>query len=235
VEAVDDPPACLVQHRGLSPHRPVAGKGPLVEPQPTLAEAERGPQRLVLRKREPLEATQHRRQQLVHPGVGELHLRLDPHSTRHPAARRLLDQVVQQRRLAHARLPVHHQRPTRAPTHRVHELVEHAAFAAPAPQRRGTSPLGGGRRPPGTDTTPTPRRRGSTPAARPSRSARRRAVWEHARVSSRSPCRPPTNTSATAPHCGPAAPTRHRDRRQTPLDDTDQGNHQGVPLVRRKW
>ena len=74
-------------------------------------EAERGPQRSALRSRETLEATQHRRAQLVQPGERELHLRLDPGGARHPAARGVLDQVVQQRRLAHARLAAHHQRP----------------------------------------------------------------------------------------------------------------------------
>jgi hypothetical protein len=58
--------------------------------------AERGPQRLALWSREPLEAVQHRPQQLVQPGEGELHLRLDPGDASHPAAGRLLGQVVQQ-------------------------------------------------------------------------------------------------------------------------------------------
>ena len=107
-------------------------------------QAERGRQRLALGTREPLQAVQHRRQQLVHPGVGELHLRLDTCGMRHPAARRLLDQVVQQRRLAHARLPAHHQGPALTGASSIQELVEHAAFAAPVPQLRRRSPPAGG-------------------------------------------------------------------------------------------
>ena len=34
VEPVEDPPLGLVEHDGLSPYRPVAGQGPLVEGQP---------------------------------------------------------------------------------------------------------------------------------------------------------------------------------------------------------
>jgi hypothetical protein len=53
----------------------------------------------------------------------------------------VLDQVVQQRRLAHARLPAHHQRPALTSTHSVEEPVQQVAFAAPAPQLRGGLPL----------------------------------------------------------------------------------------------
>ena len=65
--------------------------------------AESRPQRIALRGRETLEAIQHRRQQLVQPGECKLHLRLDTGGARHAAARRLLDHVIQQRRLADAR------------------------------------------------------------------------------------------------------------------------------------
>jgi hypothetical protein len=80
----------------------------------------------------------------MHPGVGELHLRLDTHSSRHPAARGVLDQVVEQCRLAHARLPAHHQGPALTGANRVVVPVLDAAFAAPAPQLPGGSPLAGG-------------------------------------------------------------------------------------------
>ena len=78
----------------------------------------------------------------MQPGERELHLRLDTGGTRHTAARRLLDQVLQQRRLAHARLATHHQRPALARANSVDEPVEHVAFAAPAPQLRRTSRWG---------------------------------------------------------------------------------------------
>ena len=44
-------------------------------------EAERRAQRIALRHREPLELVEHRRQQLMQPGEGELHLRLDTGGT----------------------------------------------------------------------------------------------------------------------------------------------------------
>jgi len=107
-------------------------------------QAERRSQGVGLWSREPFQAVQHRRQQLVQPSVGELHLRLDPGGARHPAARGVLDQVVQQGRLAHAWLAPDHQRLTRAPTHRVEEAVKHLRFGASTPQLRGiSSPAGG--------------------------------------------------------------------------------------------
>ena len=102
-------------------------------------EAERGPQRIALRHRETLETIQHRRQQLVQAGEGQLHLRLDAGGAHHPAARRLLDQVLQQRRLAHARLAPQHQRPALARADRFDEAVEHVALAATAPELTGAS------------------------------------------------------------------------------------------------
>ena len=95
-------------------------------------DAERGPQRIALRNRETLEAIQHRRAQLMQPGEGKLHLRLDTSGPHHTAARRLLDHVLQQRRLAHARFAAHHQRPALTRANSFDEPVEHVAFAAPA-------------------------------------------------------------------------------------------------------
>jgi hypothetical protein len=103
------------------------------------AKAERGLQRLALRTRKPLQAMQHRRQQLVHPGVGELHLRLDTGGAGHPAARSVFGQVVQQRRLAHTWLAPEHRCPAVTSTHRVQEPVQHVTFAAPTPQLPGGS------------------------------------------------------------------------------------------------
>ena len=71
------------------------------------ADAERRPQRIALRTRQALETIKHRCQQLMQPGEGELHLRLDTGGARHTAARGVLDHVVQQRRLAHARFAAH--------------------------------------------------------------------------------------------------------------------------------
>src|SRR3954463_2017405 len=79
----------------------------------------------------------------MHPGVGELHLRLDTHSARHPAARGVLGQVVQERRLAHTRLPAHHQGTALTCANSVDKLAEHVAFAAPAPQLPSGPPQAG--------------------------------------------------------------------------------------------
>jgi hypothetical protein len=108
------------------------------------AKAERRPQRVGLWSREPFQAVQHRRQQLVQPGVDQLHLRLDTGGMRHPAAGRLLGQVVQQRRPAHPGLPTHHQDPALTGVDRVEELVQQVTFAPPTPQLPGASPLVGG-------------------------------------------------------------------------------------------
>ena len=107
------------------------------------AEAERRLQRVALWSREPFQAIEHRRQQLVEPGVDQLHLRFDPGRMRYPAARRLLAQVVQQGRLAHARLAAYHEGVALASTYRVQEPVQHVAFPAPAQQLRGTLSLTG--------------------------------------------------------------------------------------------
>src|SRR6202011_2591084 len=67
----------------------------------------RGPQRIAWRNREPSEVIEHRRAQLMPPGERELHLRLDTSGTRHQAARRVIGNVIQQRRLAPTRLATH--------------------------------------------------------------------------------------------------------------------------------
>jgi hypothetical protein len=110
-----------------------------------------------LRNREILEAIQHRRQQLVQPGEGELHLRLDTRGPHHTAARRLPDHVIQQRRLAHARFATHHQCPALTPANGVDEAVEYVAFGAPADELCGaSSDVGMCGHLPGTDRTPVP-------------------------------------------------------------------------------
>jgi hypothetical protein len=98
------------------------------------ADAERRPQRITLRSRQLIEVIEHRRAQLLQSGERQLHLRLDAGRARHPAAGRLAGGVVQQGRLADARLAGHHQRPALARPDIVQQLVQHAAFAAPACQ-----------------------------------------------------------------------------------------------------
>jgi hypothetical protein len=94
--------------------------------------AERSPQRIALRHRQTFQVIQHRRQQLMQPGKRKLHLRLNTCGAHHPAARRLVDQVVQQGRLAHARLAAQYQCPALTRANILGEPVEHTAFAAPA-------------------------------------------------------------------------------------------------------
>jgi hypothetical protein len=89
---------------------------------------------IALRHGQMLEPSQHRCQQLVQPGKGELHLRLDPRGAQHAAARRMLDDVLEQRGLAHARLATHHQRPALTRADSLDEPVEHRELAAPARQ-----------------------------------------------------------------------------------------------------
>ena len=105
------------------------------------AEAERGPQRLLLRHRQMLGAIQQRRAQLVQPGEGQLHLRLHAGRAGHPAPRRAPGQVLQQDGLAHARLPAHYQGPALTTPHAVHEPVQDPALGVPVGQ------LGGAARP----------------------------------------------------------------------------------------
>ena len=102
----------------------------------TGADPERSSQRIALRGRETVEAIEHRRAQLVQCGKRQLHLRLDTSGALDPAARRLPDQVVQERRLAHARFAADHQRPTLPGANRFDEAIEYVALAAPAPQPR---------------------------------------------------------------------------------------------------
>ncbi len=90
-----------------------------------------------------LEAIEHRRQQLMQPGERELHLRLDTRGTRHTEARRVFDQVVQQHRLAHARLAAHHQRQALTRANSFGQPVEDVALAAAVRQLRRATTDGG--------------------------------------------------------------------------------------------
>ena len=92
------PRARLARQSDEKPVRGVAG-----------TEAEGGRKRILLGSRQPLQRIQRRRAQLVQPGVGELHLRLDAGSTGNPGTRGCLGRVPQKRGLANARLAAHDQ------------------------------------------------------------------------------------------------------------------------------
>ena len=98
--------------------------------------AERGPQGLPLRRRQPVQPAQHRRAQLVQPGEGQLHLRLHARRANQLASCRVPGQVVEQCGLAHPRFPVHHQDLAPAGPDPVHQPVQHGALAPPARQPR---------------------------------------------------------------------------------------------------
>jgi hypothetical protein len=72
-------------------------------------------------------------------GKRELHLGLDPSGTHNTAMRRPLGHVLQERRLADARLPPQHNRPTLAPNDSLDQTAKHLAFPPSALELPGTS------------------------------------------------------------------------------------------------
>jgi hypothetical protein len=130
--------------------------------------AERRPQRVTLRNRQTVDALQPRRTELMQTSKRELHLGFHAHRAQDSTTRRLIERVVQQRRLAHTRLPAQHQRLALAPANGLDQGVEGLALATPPDQLRTPSsrPRNGGHQF-GPDLTP---RRS------PSRS-RRSNVW----------------------------------------------------------
>jgi hypothetical protein len=76
----------------------------------------------------------------MQPGVGQLHLGLDTGGPLDAAARRATGQVFQQRRLANARLAMHHQRPALAGADSLHQPVKHLALGVAAGQPHRASP-----------------------------------------------------------------------------------------------
>ena len=99
----------------------------------SLGQPERQPQRIPLRRREMLDPLQHRRaQELLQPGQGQLHLRLDGTRPRDPAPRRALRHVVQQNGLPDPGLAAHHQHRASARPSLLEHPVEHSALGATA-------------------------------------------------------------------------------------------------------
>jgi len=76
----------------------------------------------------------------VQAGVGELHFRLHAHGPhdRHIGCRR--DQVLQQRRLACARVAAYYQRPALTGSDRIDKLVQRAALGMPVRQSCRAAP-----------------------------------------------------------------------------------------------
>src|SRR6202011_5301276 len=68
----------------------------------------------------------------MQPGEGELHLRLDARGAHHAAARRVLGDVLQERRLAHARLAAQNERPASTCANRLDQTLERPTLGTPA-------------------------------------------------------------------------------------------------------
>jgi hypothetical protein len=91
-------------------------------------------QRVLLRTGQPPGMTDQRPAQLMQPGEGQLHLGLHTHRSGHPAPPGPADQVIQQRRLAHAWLTPDNQGLSFTCPHVNHEPVQDSTFTAPVDQ-----------------------------------------------------------------------------------------------------
>jgi hypothetical protein len=104
------------------------------------AETERRAKGLALRDRKALDAIQHRRAQLLQRGEGQLDLRLhaDGPSDTKPGGR--ADGVVDERRLADARLAAHHQHAAATAARVAQQSIQHITFATTADQQQRPFP-----------------------------------------------------------------------------------------------
>ena len=91
-----------------------------------------------------VEPVEHRRAELMQPRERQLHLGLDAGEPRDAEARRLPGAMVQQRRLADARLAADDQHRALAAAHVLQQPVERLALAGSAQQDRGTARGHGG-------------------------------------------------------------------------------------------
>ncbi|MDB5065576.1 MAG: hypothetical protein JWM18_2010 [Chloroflexi bacterium] len=98
-------------------------------------ETESGAERVALRAGKPVEPAQHLPAELVQPGEGELHLRLDSGGAGDSEARRGVRRVVEERGLADPRRAAHHQSAAPPRTGGGEQLVDGLALSAPAVQR----------------------------------------------------------------------------------------------------
>ena len=106
------------------------------------ADPERRLDRRPLRSGQLRQAFQQRRAQLLQGGEGQLHLRLHPRRPHHlePPRRSRSHRVLQQRRLAHPRLPGHQQHPASPGPRLVEHAIDHGALFGPAQQHRSARP-----------------------------------------------------------------------------------------------
>ena len=108
-------------------------------------QAEGRVQRVTLRWRQPLEAVEQGRTELMERRKGKLHLRLDAERAEDAIALAALGDVVQERCLADAGLSADHQRCALARAYRGQQLLEPRTLRRAAAQRR--EPLNDHRRP----------------------------------------------------------------------------------------
>ena len=94
------------------------------------AQAERGPQRLALWRRNRLQQRQVRQQQLVQPGEAELQLRLDARHHVEAQIRVARHGMVDQCRLADPGVAPHHQGAAQPVPHRLQHAIDRLGLAA---------------------------------------------------------------------------------------------------------
>ena len=101
--------------------------------------AQRDTQTVLLRLRKRVEPGEHRRAELMDPGVRQLHLRLHPRDVHDTKAGGLTSGVLQQRRLADARFAADDQDGALTAAHVGEQAIDHFALAGPAekPGRAG--------------------------------------------------------------------------------------------------
>ena len=92
------------------------------------AQPKRHAQRILLGTRQAPEPIEHRDAQLLKRGERQLHLRLDADCPQDAKVRARADRVIQQRRLAYARLAAEHEGAALTTTHRLDQSVERRAF-----------------------------------------------------------------------------------------------------------
>jgi hypothetical protein len=102
--------------------------------QPAGLEPERRPQRLPLRRPQPIEMVEHRRQELRQSRVGQLELGLDPLHLEHRHVLGAIAREAQQCRLAHPRLATNQQCVTSPGARRGQQALDSRALGRPSDQ-----------------------------------------------------------------------------------------------------
>ena len=98
------------------------------------AEAKGRAQRLALGTGQRVQELQHRRAELLQPGVSELHLRLRARRSHDAAAGRLVHQILQQRRLTDPCLPAQDEHRASSRAQASQQLIQRFALATPPEQ-----------------------------------------------------------------------------------------------------